>query len=261
MNILLKCLTITLTLIAGLQAMDDKYPYEIKNKILMEVVKDEYIKNDFTKFIESVRPLRTVCKQWSQIINNDLVSNAMHLGCQQICPEFYNGKLIFRPKAGSDEGMMVFKISELWNPQGGTFKISQCKIEIRDKNGGIKLVNVSDFLSISTGYRKGKKAENINKLEIWFPLRFLVEKELGTTAGHLKVIFPSKWPESAEVGMLCTWGGSDNMDLYDYLTTESTVNLSKSNLYKNCARMCERGRSSGGRCAAQALSSFVCELK
>jgi hypothetical protein len=254
MNILLKFLTITLTLVAGLQAMDDQCPVEIKQKILTEVVKDNYVKLDFINFIESVRPLRTVCKQWGNIISNDFMHDAMVLGCQQTCPEFLNGKLIFRPKQGSDEGMIVLKILDLWNPQAGTLNLSECKIEILDNKGRIKLVNVSDFLSISTGYRKGKKAENNNKLEVWLTLRDLVAKELETTAGHLKAIFPSKWPESAKVGMLWTCGAWDRMNSYDYLTTENMDDLSKINLFENwkkawlsvlapCVACAERRRS------------------
>jgi len=128
MNILLKCLTITLTLVAGLQAMDDKCPEEIKHKILTEVVKDNYVDLCFTNFIESVRPLRTVCKQWGNIISHDFMHDAMVLGCQQICPEFLNGKLIYWPKGASDVGIIEFKISDLWNPLGGKFPLSQCKI-------------------------------------------------------------------------------------------------------------------------------------
>ena len=70
MNILLKSLTITLSLVAGLQAMDDSCPVEIKHKILTEVVKDNYVNLGSTDFIKSVHPLRVVCKQWSSIIND-----------------------------------------------------------------------------------------------------------------------------------------------------------------------------------------------
>jgi|GEM_PF-4995547 len=68
MNILLKSLTITLSLIAGLPAMENKNTdlgncaLEFTSKILTEVVKDNYIDLIFPQFIESVRPLRTVCK-------------------------------------------------------------------------------------------------------------------------------------------------------------------------------------------------------
>ena len=237
MNILLKSLTITLSLVAGLQAMDDSCPVEIKHKILTEVVKDNYVKLDFTNFIESVRPLRTVCKQWGNIISNDFMHHAMVLGCKLICPEFLNGKLIFRPKAGSDEGMMEFKISDFWNPLKGTFNLSPCG-------------DTDQYLSISTGYREQKKRENADKVEIWFAPRFLIEKELGTTAGHFKPIMDKWKQEQAPVGMLCTWGGNDNMDRYDYLTTENSVNLSKSNLYEHCQKM-------GGREAELVHHTYV----
>jgi hypothetical protein len=226
MNILLKSMAILLSLIAALPAMENENTNlgncspEVAYKFLTEVAKDNYVEHDFTNFLENVRPLREVCSQWNLIIDKDFMHKAMVLGCEQICPEFLNGKLIYRPKMGSDEGMIVFKISDLWNPLGGTFNLSQCG-------------DTGDFLSISTGYRKGKKPENTNKLEIWFTPIFLVEKEYDTTAGHLTDIFPSKWLNSAPVGILGTWGGWDNMDWYDYLTTEDIDNLSKINLFEN----------------------------
>jgi hypothetical protein len=226
MNIFLKSLTIMLSFIAGLPAMEKKNTGlgnclpEIHLIFLTEVLTDNYIEQDFTNFVERARSLKTVCKQWSNIIDKDFMHKAMVLGCQQICPEFLNGKLIYRPTEGSDEGMIELKVSGLWNPLEGTFNLSQC--------GDTGL-----YLSISTGYRKVKKAENADKVEIWFAPRFLVEKEINSTVGHFKGIFPSKWNDNASVGMLWTWGGWDNLGWYDYLTSESADNLSKINLFEN----------------------------
>ena len=255
MNILLKSLTIVSSLIAGLQAIESdsnkpELPNEMTYAVLTEFVKDNYIKEDFENFIEIVRPLRTVCQTWNAIIDNNFMHKAMALGCEQICPGFLNGKLIYTPQDGGK--VIELLISDLWNPLEGTFDLSQCG-------------DTGNYLSISTGYRKGKRPENADKLEIWFAPRFLVENEIDTTAGHLKIIFPSKWPESAQVGMLVTWGGSYKMDEYGYLTTENVDNLSKINLYENWRRaailysrddswLAEVGSGS-------LLSSFVYELK
>lgn len=256
MNILLKSLTITLSLVAGLQAMDDSCPVEIKHKILTEVVKDNYVNLGSTDFIKSVHPLRVVCKQWSSIINKDFMHHAMVLGCELICPEFLNGKLIYRPNGEINDGKIELKISDLWNPLKGTFNLSPCG-------------NTDQYLSISTGYRKEKKPENANKLEIWLTPRFLVKKELDTTAGHLQAIFPSKWQESAKVGMLWTSGAWDRMNWYDYLTTENMDDLSKINLYENWKKAAAQGACLvcapavscyHGR-VRHRVSCFVCELK
>jgi hypothetical protein len=227
MNILLKSLTIMLSLIAALPAMENENTNlgncspEVAYKFLTEVAKDNYVKHDFTQFIESVRNLKEVCSQWNLIIDEDFMHEAMVLGCKQICPEFLNGKLIYRPKLRSDEGMIELKISDLWNPLGGTFNLSQCG-------------DTGNYLSISTGYRKVKKAENPNKLEIWFTPRFLVEKEIQGTAGYFKEVFPAKWQTTALVGIIWTWGGWECLsDSFDYLTTENTDNLSKIDLYEN----------------------------
>jgi hypothetical protein len=264
MNILLKSLTITLSLIAGLQAMDDHLPLEIEHKILTEAFILEKTKD--TNFREIGINLSRVCKNWHTVIKK----NAKEWVCEyfNIAEEnkdvfwrFFKGKLIYKPNLDNDVGRIDLFISALPTPLEGTFPLSQCKI-LDEK--GIEKGNAGQLLSISTGYRKGKKAENINKMEIWFPLRFLVEKELGTTAGHLKVIFPSEWPGSAEVGMLCTWGGVDNMDWYHYLTTENTVNLSKRNLYENWQKTWwrwEQGPALPWMEWRASLSSFVFELK
>jgi hypothetical protein len=139
---------------------------------------------------------------------------------QEACFRFLSGKLIYKPQKGNDEGKEVLRIAELSNPLGGTFNLSQCG-------------DTDKYLNISTGYRKVKKAENVNKVEIWFTPRFLVQKEINTTAGHFTEIFPNKWKDDASVGLLWTWGGWDNFGWYDYLTSESTDNLSKINLFEN----------------------------
>jgi hypothetical protein len=245
MNILLKSLTITLSLVAGLQAMDDSCPLEIKHKILTEVVKDNYVNLGSTDFIESVRPLRVVCKQWSSIINKDFMHHAMVLGCELICPEFLNGKLIYRPNGEIndgkiEDGKIELKISNLWNPLKGTFNLSPCG-------------KTDQYLSISTGYRQGKRPENASKVEIWFAPRFLVEKELNGTASHFKDIFLGNWATTAPVGIIWTWGDSDNMNWYDYLTTENGVNLSKINLYENWVKACT---AAGGGRVGPAMVAF-----
>lgn len=252
MNILLKSLTIVSSLIAGLQAMESdsnnpELPNEITYAVLTEFVKDNYVNRDFENFIEIVCPLRTVCTDWKEIIDNNFMHKAMVLGCELICPGFLNGKLIYTPQDGGK--VIELLISDLWNPLEGTFDLSQCG-------------DTGNYLSISTGYRKGKRPENADKLEIWFAPRFLIEKELTTTASHFQGIY-GNWNENAPVGMFWTWGGWNNLDYYHYLTTENMENLSKIDLYENykkSVRAMAWWREVGwGR--GDHVSCFVCELK
>ena len=164
--------------------------------------------------------------------------------------------LIYRPNEGSDVGMVKLPIRELINPLEETFDLSRCG-------------DTGKYLSIATGYRKGKRPENINKMEIWFAPRFLIEKELHTTAAHFKPIMANWKQEQAPVGMFWTWGKWDDM-WYDYLTTESMDNLSKIDLCKNWEKGCGHVPSLARRFvgdhvvpwirAHSLISRFVCEL-
>jgi len=141
-------------------------------------------------------------------------------GHEALYERFLMGALIYRSQKGSDVGRIDLPIAALVNPLEGTFDLSQCG-------------DVGEYLSISTGYRKEKKAENVKKIEIWLAPRFLIEKELKTTASHFKKIY-SDWKEIAEVGLFWTCGGDEELGDYDYLITENMDNLFKNNLYKKC---------------------------
>ncbi len=127
------------------------------------------------------------------------------------------GKLIYTdPKT---KRQIELPIRELANPLEGTFDLSRCG-------------DTGQYLSISTGYRKGKKTENANKLEIWIAPRFLIERNLTGDARHLEPIM-NTWNEgAAPVGLFWTWGPW-GMKYCDYLTTQSLENLSDGkNLYE-----------------------------
>jgi hypothetical protein len=126
---------------------------------------------------------------------------AIARGYEDIYLRFLNGKLIYRPTEGSDVGKIELPIAALSNPLEGEFDLSRCG-------------DTGQYLSINTGYRKGKKTANASKVEIWFVPRFVVEKELRATATHFqKIMTAEKWPESAPIGIFWTWGGWDNFKL------------------------------------------------
>jgi len=120
---------------------------------------------------------------------------------ERIYQLFYNGKLVYKPDPNSDRGKIELPIAALTNPLEGEFNLSGCG-------------DAGQYLSINTGYRKGKKAENVNKVEIWFVPKFLVERDLATTASHFQPIM-GKW--TAPIGIFWTWGGWDNLGRFDYL--------------------------------------------
>jgi hypothetical protein len=144
-------------------------------------------------------------------------------GFEAIYQRFLNGVLVYRPNPGNDAGMIKLPIAALKNPLESTFDLSKCG-------------DTGQYLSISTGYRKKVNPANANKVEIWFAPKFLIEKELATTAGHFKQLFggwmsASKWAPDAHVGIFWTWGGDNDLDSYDYLTTKNMENLSKIDLF------------------------------
>jgi hypothetical protein len=200
------------------------YPEEIKRNILEQAVIDNYLINSHAA------PLKLVCKGWHGIINKEFVNHAIislytSLGYGEICKRFLNGKLVYRSEKGRDISTIEMRISDLVNPLEGTFDLSRCG-------------DAGKCLSISTGYRKEKKAENVNKVEIWFALRFLIEKELKTTAGHFQYIY-DYWSIRAPVCIFWTWGGWNKIELYDYYIAKNFEELSNNNLYEKRLDGCQ----------------------
>jgi hypothetical protein len=144
-------------------------------------------------------------------------------GYEAIYERFLNGSLIYRPSKKSDAGMMTLPIRELKNPLEGKFQLFYCQ----KRN-----TTMAIYLSISTGYRKRKNTD-LHSIEIWVAPRFLIERELNTTAKHFNSIM-GNWKPEAEVGLFWTWSGwaSDDHDM-DHLTTENMDSLSKIDLYEN----------------------------
>jgi hypothetical protein len=139
-------------------------------------------------------------------------------GYEAIYQRFLKGVLIYRPYGdGNDTGRINLPIAALGNPLEGVFDLSGCG-------------DAGEYLSIATGYRKGKKAENANKVEIWLAPRFLIERNLKATSGHFQEIMGGWDGAAAPVGIFWTWGGWDNLGYYDYLTTNNMETLGSENL-------------------------------
>lgn len=211
-------------------------PAEMTHGILKEDVMLDRLQNK--SFEEVCKNLSLVCKDWHTTIKENAkrwVCEYFNIGEKNKDDfwRFFKGTLIYKPNRDNDVGRINLFISALPTPLEGTFNLSNCG-------------DTGNYLSISTGYRKGEKQENANKVEIWFAPKFLIGKELSTTASHFQDIY-GNWSDSAPVGMFWSWGEWDNLGWYDYLTTENMDDLSVINLYENWEKSeRSRGRLSDG---------------
>ncbi len=107
--------------------------------------------------------------------------------------------------------MVEVPISSLANPLDGTFDLSA-------------FGDASSYISIHTGYKKGKIAANAGKMELWVCPKFL-----GATAPQFARIM-GQW--ESPIAYFWTWGGhvvkSDNFD-YLFKTDVCTNNELSSN--------------------------------
>lgn len=115
---------------------------------------------------------------------------------------FLSGTLIYRPDPKSDAEKIELPIRDLANPIGTPFDLQECGVS-------------NQHLNIATGYRKGIISGNESKLEVWVAPRFLIERELATTAGHFKEIIDN-WSRQEAVGLFWTWGDWNSLCLYEY---------------------------------------------
>lgn len=227
----------------GFEAVVKRGYYDFLNMVGQEKFKELGLEEAIEEKIKEEKPS----------IETKLTIPLAAQGHESIYQRFLNGVLIYRPQKGCDDGMVRLSIRELGTPLEGTFDLSKCG-------------NIGKYLSIATGYRKAKKPENENKVEIWIAPRFLIERELGTMAAHFMPIMDNWKQDAAPIGMFWTWGGWDDLGWYDYLTNESMENLSKMDLYVHFRRAIRSldghtprlPKYTGGYSGR--FSSFVCEL-
>lgn len=110
------------------------------------------------------------------------------------------GKLIYKPNPDNDVGRIEIPFSDLLNPLEGTFDLS-------------RYGDAGKYISIETGYRKEKKADNVTKMEIWIVPRFVVENTSDHKARYLKSLIEKElWKSDVPIGVF--WNeGSFNMDI------------------------------------------------
>lgn len=130
---------------------------------------------------------------------------------------FLGGALIYK-KRELDEIKMP--IAALVNPLEDVFDLSRCG-------------DAGNYLSIRTGYRKGKltypnanPGYGTNRIEVWFSPRFLIERELSTTAKHFQSIMSSRRASDSPISLFWSWP-TDDLDAMWLLTTRDAIDNNK----------------------------------
>lgn len=138
-------------------------------------------------------------------------------GYEDIYRRFLGGKLIYTDP--TSKAKKELPIRALSHPLEETFDLSGCG-------------DTSEYLSISTGYRKDVKPENANKLEIWIAPWFFLKKNLSSTAKQLQPIIGRLDATKDPVCLLWNWGSWSDLGWYDYLVMNSFEGLGSENLYE-----------------------------
>lgn len=140
---------------------------------------------------------------------------------------FLKGSLIYKPNASSDSGKQELYFRELENPLEGVFDLST-------------FGDAGKRISVRTGYKKEIIPENAGKVEIWICPRFLVEREIGTTAWYLENILYTHWTNP--IGILFTWGDHPvAKNKFFYLVNEHSTN-NRSNFQDKMGGACSTTR-------------------
>ncbi len=175
--------------------------------------------------------LRLVCKRWRNVLDVSSQednkgageddkgpgSSVMVMSVMETCMKLYRssvdldrflkGVLQYKLNTDNDEGMVTLKISDFKN---GTFDLSECGGTAENL---VITTNLSEFF-----------AEHEDKVVIGFFLRYLVKKQIDTTASHFKPIM-EKWDrDKAPVSIFLRWGSWNDLTWYDYIT-QSTFEL------------------------------------
>lgn len=192
---------------------------EIAKKLIAEQMSDKMVLKITGLTIYELGELKgeniqTITKHENTIIERPIRVTIPEVarGYKEIYKRFLKGVLIYRPQEGSDMGKIEMPIADLANPLEGTFDLSKCG-------------DTGNYLSISTGYRKEKKAENVNKVEVWLTPRFLIEKEIQGSASHFTGIIATWDTHKAPFGVFFTWGGWDDLSYYHYATQRAPTDF------------------------------------
>jgi hypothetical protein len=196
----------------------------LKQQHALQIQKqDEQIKRLTSRFDNSfpMLPIAPVISQIS-VPPNEIIINGyippIARGREAEYQRFMAGSLIYRPNVVNAIDQIVIPIASIANPNTleGTFDLSRFR-------------NTSQYFSISSGFRKGKKAENKNKVEVWIVPKFIAEQNINGAARHLQPIM-AKW--TAPYGIFFNMGNWDNLDWFYYEVTKDIETINVLNLSK-----------------------------
>ena len=153
-----------------------------------------------------------------QPITGGLVIPEIARGYEELYARFLRGVLIYKPNKENDVDRVDLPIASLLNPLESTFDLSRCG-------------DASQYLSISTGYRRAVNAENAEayKWGVFITPKFFVERNVGTTAPHYRDIL-GRWTSS--IAVIQNGCYNDLGDFCWYHATLSDGDLNTKNLYE-----------------------------
>lgn len=140
-------------------------------------------------------------------------------GHEAIYHRFVNGKLVFDNGQGQRR---EFPFMQFKDTLEGEFDLTGLKAEGYD---------VSQYLSINLGYRRGKNPAHKDKVEVWILPQFLMDRDKDGPAHHYQSTLRGKW--ESDVGILWTWGNwqKDDGDC-DYVINKKFDEINNNNLLK-----------------------------
>lgn len=198
---------------AGFSVTTDDHYYETMFKIAQTLFLYQDLRD---------RPIFGIQERFfgREVSITDLAVPQVALGHEKEYQRFLGGTLIYRPKAGSDEGKIEFRVADLSNPLDGEFDLSGCG-------------DASKHLKIATGYKKTKVVNNAaNKAEIFIVPKFLIQHAFAHGQAQHFIEMLSDWKNEWPFAIFWTREKWD-MEDYDYQRrTAAEVHDGKISLYK-----------------------------
>lgn len=90
------------------------------------------------------------------------------------------------------------------NPLSGTFDLSGCG-------------DLSEYVQISTGFRRTKNPANKFKVEVWIVPQFVLQKDPRAKAFYELLQTCGEEHRNKSFAVLCNWGGWDDLSWHDVL--------------------------------------------
>lgn len=177
---------------------------------------------EYLSFEDVQYTLPQVCKCWYNIIEALFLKKEArlkeHYNISEIDYQTLKGMSIrYKPDPESDKGIKISKIPAFVSPFGYDFNLSKCG-------------EAGKHVRIQIDYRREKDPQSKDKMEVWIAPKFIVQKDLSTTAAHYEPIM-SEWLPEASFGIFYTWWNWYDMNWYSYLVTHAPCELNEKNCF------------------------------